>query len=240
MRDYNLEAQEQKDKKYNYDFDGIVRQYMMRDFAKFFRDGPALELGCYHGDSTVELVKCFSDLTVIEASDEAIGVARKRVPPSVVFISSTIESLVLSQRFDSVFLINTLEHLDETAVVLSKAREWLTDEGRLYVLVPNADAPSRQIAVYMGLIESNNAVTKAEWEHGHRRTYSFDTLEADMRRSDLKVVARGGLLFKALANFQFDRTLASGVITDQYIEGCYKLGAIYPSLCASIYVVCSK
>ena len=76
MRDFDKEAAPQPGRKYNYGFDGIVRRYMMREFEPHFGRGAALELGCYHGDSTVELSKHFADLTVIEASEEAIAIAR--------------------------------------------------------------------------------------------------------------------------------------------------------------------
>jgi 2-polyprenyl-3-methyl-5-hydroxy-6-metoxy-1,4-benzoquinol methylase len=182
----------------------------------------------------------FADLTVIEASTEAVNIARKRVSPNVKFVNSLIESFEVANKFSSIFMINTLEHMDDAQAVLTQVGKWLDETGKLYILVPNADAASRQIAVYMGLIDSNNAVTTPEWNHGHRRTYSFDTLERDVTQSGLRVVVRGGLIFKALANFQFDAALEAGIINQQYVEACYKLGGIYPTLCASIFVVAQR
>lgn len=51
---------------------------------------------------------------------------------------------------------------------------------------------------------------------------------------------RGGVIFKPLANFQFDKALADGLIGDAYLEGCYQLGMVYPDLCASVYLICEK
>ncbi len=107
-------------------------------------------------------------------------------------------------------------------------REWLTEGGRLFLVCPNANAASRQIAVRMGLITHNSAVTPAEQEHGHRITYSLDTLERDARGAGLNVVHRSGIFFKALANFQWDRLLATDIISPEYLEGCYQLGPLYP------------
>ena len=90
----------------------------------------------------------------------------------------------------------------------------------------------------MGLIPSADAVTDGEREHGHRRTYSLETLERDVRAAGFSVVDRGGVFFKALANYQFDRLLGGDVISEGYLDGCYELGKQYPDLCASIYVVC--
>jgi SAM-dependent methyltransferase len=237
MRNFDEEGGDFADKKYNYDFDAIVRSYMMRDFQPHFTAGPALEIGCYHGDSTVELAKHFTDLTVIEASADALEVARRRVPAHVEFRNAMIEDVDFEPKFASIFMINTLEHLEDSVRALTKVRSWLAAGGKLFVLVPNADAPSRQIAVHMGLVACNDAVTPAEWRHGHRRTYRFDTLERDLKESRLKTVARGGIIFKALANFQFDRALEAGIIDEAYVAACHRFGLIHPSLCASIFTI---
>jgi hypothetical protein len=108
------------------------------------------------------------------------------------------------------------------------------------LVCPNANAPSRQIAVKMGLITHNNAVTPAEKMHGHVITYTLDTLEREAKAAGLNVVHRSGIFFKALANFQWDKLLQTDIISNEYLEGCYELGQQYPDLCSSILLVCEK
>jgi len=108
------------------------------------------------------------------------------------------------------------------------------------LVVPNANAASRQIAVNMGLISHNAAVTEGEKEHGHRRTYSLDTLRRDATKSGLKIVREGGVFFKPFANFQFDQIIKEKIVSLDYLDGCYQLGQRYPDLCASVYLVCEK
>ena len=74
----------------------------------------------------------------------------------------------------------------------------------------------------------------------HRATYSLDTLERVVNEGGLRIVHRGGVFFKPLANYQFDKLMGGDVISDGYLEGCYRLGMHYPDLCASIYAVCEK
>ena len=71
-RDYNLEYQDNT-RKYAYNFDYILRDYMMQSFLPFLVKGKALELGCYKGEFTKTIAKHFSDVTVVEASDELIN-----------------------------------------------------------------------------------------------------------------------------------------------------------------------
>jgi len=48
--------------------------------------------------------------------------------------------------------------------------------GRFVLVGSSANAPSRQIAVKIGLTMSNSIVTLAEADHGHRCAYTLDTL----------------------------------------------------------------
>ena len=134
-----------------------------------------------------------------------------------------------------------MEHIDEPVKLLEKIKnEWLSDNGSLYIVCPNANAPSRQIAVKMGLITHNSAITPSEKEHGHRITYTLDTLERDAKSAKLNVIYRSGIFFKALANFQWDKILNTDIISKEYLDGCYDLGQQYPDLCSSIMLVCKK
>ncbi|GLC94527.1 type 12 methyltransferase [Cupriavidus sp. TA19] len=242
-RNYNNELDDSKNarhEKYVYGFDlDVLHPYMVRSFEPFLNKGSLLELGSYTGEFTSRLLPYFDDITCVEASDVAIEEARKRLGGSVKFVNSLFETAALPKRYDNIVMTHVLEHLDDPVCVLARINdEWLRENGRLFLVCPNAHAPSRQIAVKMGLISHNAAVTPAEAEHGHRRTYALDTLERDAAAAGLKVVHRSGIFFKALANFQWDRLLATDIISNEYLEGCYQLGQQYPDLCASIFLMC--
>jgi 2-polyprenyl-3-methyl-5-hydroxy-6-metoxy-1,4-benzoquinol methylase len=239
-RDYNAEAKDHPDHRYAYDFDYLMHEYMLRTFAPFLANGNALELGCFEGNYTRLLAQRFDVLEVVEASADCIAVASEKVNDSVKFHHSTFETFEPTRRYDNIFLIHTLEHLDHPVEVLSRIGSWLSESGRLFVAAPNAHAGSRQIAVNMGLIDHHAAVTAAEAAHGHRVTYSIDTLRADLRAAKLRPVTEGGVFFKGLANFQIDAALQAGIISRAYLDGCFELGRIYPDLCSSVYAICER
>jgi 2-polyprenyl-3-methyl-5-hydroxy-6-metoxy-1,4-benzoquinol methylase len=241
-RDYDKEMRDVPERKYAYGFDfEVMHPFMMRAFEPFFRNDNVLELGSFRGDFTRRLAERFADVTCVEASEEAAAAAAAALGKQATILRGTFETTALLRRFDNVVLTHVLEHLDDPVGVLKRINdEWLTDQGRLFLVCPNANAPSRQIAVKMGLIASNAAVTPAEREHGHRITYTLDTLERDARAAGLKVVHRSGIFFKALANFQWDRLLATDIISKEYLQGCYELGQVYPDLCSSIFLLCER
>ncbi len=241
-RNYNKELQDTADHKYAYNFDfDIMHPYMIKSFEPFFKGNDVLELGSFKGDFTKRLLPYFNDITCVEASDEAVSIAKENLSDKVTIYTSLFENTVLPKKYNNIILTHVLEHIDNPSLLLNKINnEWLTEDGCLFIVCPNANAPSRQIAVKMGLISHNTAITLSEAEHGHRITYTLDTLERDAIGGGLKVVYRSGIFFKALANFQWDRLLQTDIISKEYLDGCYALGQQYPDLCSSIMLVCKK
>jgi len=240
-RYYNKEYKD-NDRKYFYGFDiDVIHPYILRSFSLFFVNGNVLELGSFKGDFTTRILPYFNDITCVEASNEAIDIAKSHLGNKVKYYNSMFEDVELPNKYDNIILTHVLEHLDDPVAVLKRINdEWLSENGRLFLVCPNANAPSRQIAVKMGLISHNSSVTPAEKEHGHNITYTLDTLERDAKAAGLNVVSRSGIFFKALANFQWDQLLKTDIISQAYLDGCYELGQQYPDLCSSIFLLCEK
>ena len=163
-RNYDKEIQD-NDRKYAYHFDyDVMHPFMLRAFSPMFRRGSALELGCFRGNFTEKMATYFDDITCVEASGEALKAAKERIGEKAQFIHGLFEEVTLPRKYDNIFLTHVLEHLDDRVGLLKKINdEWLSDNGVLFLACPNANAPSRQIAVKMGLIEYNSAVTEPEF-----------------------------------------------------------------------------
>ena len=225
---------------YDYDdFDRDIRHYMIRAMEPFLVPGRALEMGCAYGEFTEILSQHYDDLTVIDAAEEFLDHTRNRLGDKATYILSLFETYQPKEeeKYDAIFIMHTLEHLIDPVDTMRRAKSWLTPKGRLYLVVPNANAASRQLAVKMGLLSNDSAITEKDHKHGHRIYYSFDTFERDAREAGLDIVHRGGIFFKPLANFQIDLALKHGVINRDYMEACFQLGYIYPDLCNSLLLI---
>lgn len=242
QRNYNRELKDTSDHKYAYNFDfDVMHSYMIKSFKHHFVSGNCLELGSFKGDFTKRLVPYFKDITCVEASSEAIEISKQKIDSNITYFNSLFETVDLPKKYDNIILTHVLEHIDDPVGLLTKIKnEWLSENGKLFLVCPNANAPSRQIAVKMELITHNSAITPSELEHGHRITYTLDTLERDTKAGGLKVKYRSGIFFKALANFQWDQLLNTDIISEEYLEGCFQLGQQYPDLCSSIMLICKK
>jgi 2-polyprenyl-3-methyl-5-hydroxy-6-metoxy-1,4-benzoquinol methylase len=219
-------------------FDRRMQGYLLRTFAEDMPKGRALELGCQEGEFTKRLAAFYDDLTVVESREEQIDIAKARSPDHVDFIQANLDDYRPDTLLDAVFLIHSLDQLEDPVSSLKRIRSWLSERGRLFVVVPNANSAARQISVEMGLIDCATSVSEGEYARGHRRTYNLSTLKGELSEANLFATKSGGIFFQPFVGRQLDRLIETGGVEENYLEGCYKLGKLFPELCASIYAIC--
>lgn len=242
MRNLDAEAQNQPESLYQHGVDLFVRERLIERFKPYVHSAPSrsLEIGSYEGDMTEMLVKEFGKTEVLEGSNELVKKLSKKFEDDVVVHEGYLESFEPKNLYDNIYLIHTLEHLDNPVEGLLRLKGWLKPAGRIFIAVPNAHALSRRIAVEMGVVEYLSVVTPTEAKFGHTFTFSLDSLKNVIKRADLRILAYGGVLLKTLANFQLDEALSSGIISSEYLIAADKLSIEFPDLSSSIYAVVSK
>ena len=179
----------------------------------------------------------FADVTVLEPAPEFLAHAKARIGSRAVFVAALAEDFRTERRFQTIIFSHVLEHVAEPVAVLAKLGALLTPTGRLYVTVPNAEAPSRRVAVKMGVLGHLEALSADDEAAGHRRVYRLDTLCRDVRSAGLGIHQTGGIFFKPLANFQFNALMHGPLVGEAFMEACYLLGREDAASCASIYVI---
>lgn len=228
-----------KSGEYTYKFDYLMHGWMFRTLQASFQDGRTLEVGCFEGVMSEKLFEIFGCLDVVEPEASNILKTEKRVPDAQ-FYNCKLEDFRTDKRYENIFLIHTLEHLEDDVACLEHLSSLLTTTGRLFVVVPNADAGSRRIAEAGKIIPPRKSVLESERLHGHFRTYDQRSLRETIIEASLSIVRDGGIFFKPLANFQFDAALEHGILSKDYLEGCFELGKQFPEFCSSIYAVCER
>ena len=239
MRDFNLEFADSAIRKYHYEFDTFTRRMLLQRLSPFFKGKSALEIGAYKGVMTRELDAIFEDLTVVEASSELAKDLSLEFP-NVNVQAFLIEEWETDRTFSNIFLVHTLEHIENRSAVLERIGQLLDLDGLAFIAVPNGNALSRQLAVAMGLVSSTTAVTDGEKSHGHQVTFNLETLKAQLREAGLTIVHSGGVVLKALSNNQIDNAVEARIFSESYLEACNELSLVYPDLYASIFCVVSK
>jgi 2-polyprenyl-3-methyl-5-hydroxy-6-metoxy-1,4-benzoquinol methylase len=118
--DYAQEAADESERRYAYDFDAVLRGYMMRTFRPFPPVGRAVEVGCDERDFAALLARFYTDLAVGDVLESPLARTQERVG-TIHAIQGTVESIdPPAATFDAAFLIHVLDHLDDPVTVLRR------------------------------------------------------------------------------------------------------------------------
>jgi 2-polyprenyl-3-methyl-5-hydroxy-6-metoxy-1,4-benzoquinol methylase len=93
-----------------------------------------------------------------------------------------------------------LEHLDDPVKSLLDMRDWLSENGRLVIVVPNRNSLHRQLAVLMGLQPKLETLSARDHLVGHQRVYSLNLLKKDIKKAGYKIDEELGFFLKPLPN----------------------------------------
>jgi len=183
--------------------------------------------------------------------------ARKRLPLAE-FHECLVEELQLTEKFDSVTILDLLEHVVDPIALLQKAASFLNNNGVLIIHVPNAYAINRRLAVLMGTLEHCEELSPFDLQiAGHRRSYSMKTLCLDIEKAGLHVEKTGGIFYKMLSTAQMDWFLKNGLWKEggfgwgrvggeqkdwkaEFCRASYELGKQQPEDCNIIYACVTK
>ena len=205
--------------------------YSMRVFSRYFRSGSCLELGPAEGLGTAALASHFDDLTCVEGADALAAALRER-HPNIRVECEIFENYVPRRTFDNIVLGHVLEHVEDPIEILSRVKSWLSANGRVFALVPNARSLHRQMGVVMGLLESEHSLNALDLHHGHRRVYDPESLQRDFQAAGFRIEVFGGSWIKPVANSHLEANWSP-----EMIEAAMVVGERYPDIAAEIYVV---
>lgn len=243
--------------KYHSEYNAYLAKYKVESCIENSRGSSLLDLACGDGMMTEMFKRHFSRVVGVDASASHIADARKRCP-DVEFHECLIEDFDIDEKFDSVFLLDVLEHAEDPITLLRKATSYLNKDGVIIVHVPNAKAVNRKIAVKMGTLLDCTELTPFDIEiAGHRRSYTLCTLERDIVGSGLRSYKTGGVFYKMLSTAQMDWFLKNGLWQSgefgwgrvgtenedwkgEFCRACYEYGKEVPEDCNIIYIVATK
>ncbi len=206
--------------------------YSYVSIKPFFHGKKCLEMGPADGEMTKFIFHDFDELVVVDAAEEYVKAAEK-LSKNISGYTSLFEEFEPKEKFDTIIMSHVLEHVGDPQLILKRAKKWLNKDGRIIMVVPNADSLHRRLGVKLGMLERENQLNDQDIEIGHRRVYIREELDQDIKSAGLSTIAKGGIFLKLLSNAQMltfkDESL---------IEGMFELGKDFPQYCSEIYAVC--
>jgi len=242
---------------YHSEYNHYLAQYKVKSCLEHARGTSLLDIACGDGLMTEAFASHFQRVVGVDASSKHLALARERVA-NAEFHESLIEELGINEKFDSVFMLDLLEHVVDPIAVLRKAASFLSKDGVLIVHVPNANAINRRLAVLMGTLESCEELSPFDLNiAGHRRSYTMETLLVDIEKAGLKVDSTGGVFYKMLSTPQMDWFLKNGLWEEgefgwgrvgaekrdwksEFCRASYELGKEQPEDCNIIFACATR
>ncbi|MDX8128381.1 class I SAM-dependent methyltransferase [Methylomonas sp. EFPC1] len=193
----------------------------------------ALEVGCGSGSSTEKLYKIFRDIEVIEPSKKNVALLKNRVS-NVKCHELLLEEFSTSRRFDFIFFLNVIEHVEDPVQSLKILADLIRHEGLIFISAPNCMSLNRRAGYKMGVLENYEKMAPKDYEVGHRRLYTVDMLKDHCDKAGLKVLSVKGMYLKPLSEKQMIE------LGDDAVRAFYSLGEDIPEYCASLLAVATK
>lgn len=240
------------------DYNSVLGYYQAKSCLDYARGDSLLDMPCGDGLLTSHLAPKFKRVVGVDASGKHLALAKKNLPDAELH-ESLIEDFVTEERFDTITMLNVLEHVVDPVEVLKKAASLLSENGVLLVHVPNALAINRRLAVLMGTLKSCEELSPFDINvAGHRRSYTLSTLCEDVKKAGLNVIETGGVFYKMLSTPQMDWFLKHGLWEDggfgwgrvgeedakdwraEFCRASYELGKQHPEDCNIVFACVTK
>ena len=216
-----------------YDFDNeiLLTWYPDRIIMNSRGAVSLLELGLGHGYSTDIFSKSFVRHVVLEGSPAVIRNFRNRYPECrAELIETYFEEFSTDERFDVIVMGFILEHVDEPEEIIRRYRNFLSQNGKIFLAVPNAEAMNRRVGQLAGLLKDTNELSANDLLLGHKRYYTVASLTEEIRRAGCRIERMEGIYLKPFTTAQ----IASLKLDRGIISALCRVGVAYPELSCGI------
>lgn len=218
------------DFKYSLDNKLMLNWYPER-VAKRMNSGSLLELGLGHGYTVNKFHDMVDSYRIIEGSQEVISLFKKRYAfANLDIVRCLFEDFDTNEKFDNIVMGFVLEHVHDPGFIVNKYKKFLSENGKLFVAVPNSEALNRRIGLEAGLLDNLEYLSEADRLLGHKRYFNMNKLEKLAKSSGMRIVSTEGIFLKPITTEQI-RTLG---FDDNILKAFLKVGINYPELCVAI------
>ncbi|MFC1568340.1 class I SAM-dependent methyltransferase [Candidatus Margulisiibacteriota bacterium] len=194
-------------------FDKVQGEFVVRHLIESKIRGKVLDIACGDGLLTTKIseIPTVKSICGLDAFEEAVAIAKQRqYKCPVSFTRSFFEDFPLNEKYDSITAINILEHVNDHVSFLKQVKAMLSENGRAFIYVPNADSLHVLLAVKMGVIPDKYYLNRWQKEFvGHTIHYDMDLMMSHATKAGLKIVDSGSIIFKPFSNSQLDYLLSA-------------------------------
>jgi len=166
--------------------------------------------------------------TILEGSKSLID--KFNILPShknkTALVHTYFEEFETDEKFDVIEMGFVLEHVDDPELIVKKFKNYLSENGRMYIAVPNARSLHRLIGYESGLLESVYKLSDYDQQLGHKRYFDLESISKIVTNAELKIENKVGLFLKPIPTNQMQQLGWS----ENIIEALLKIGDSNPDI----------
>ena len=209
----------------------VMDWYPQRIFKHTGKVSCLVELGLGHGYTVDYFSRMTDDHHIIEGAPSVIKHFKTKNPSFKGTVhQGFFETFKTEKKFDLIIMGFVLEHVENPQEVLSYYKKLLTENGKIYVVVPNAKSMNRRLGVEMGMIDNIYDLNETDHQLGHLRNFCRETLRKTVEASGFEVACEEGVYLKPLP-LGFMQTMDD---FQSNLIAMLKVGVDFPDLCVAL------
>jgi hypothetical protein len=239
------------------DLQNYQEEYSNQPFEKHqvaFRKRKILELIKKHNhqnllevgaglESIFLVLDTFRRLTVVEPAQMFFEKAQqdsvRSINKNIQLVNCMLEALP-PDKFDFILVSALLHEVIEPDCFLETVRNFCSATTVVHINVPNARSFHRLLAVKMGLIKSEFQLSNVNIKLQQPRVYDLAMLQQTVTEQGFKVLESGTYFLKPFPHLLMQQLLDSQLISEEMIEGFYRMEEYLPNLGSEIFVNIQK
>ncbi len=241
------------DYKKNFDelpFERILEKFRLRKSIEILSNihvdnvEKILEVGPGYSALSVELFPN-SKKVLLEPSEDLRrhNEARFVNSTNIEVLGNDLESFFNSPNIDSfdlVILSSVFHEFINPNLELSRIHSLLSENGQLFMVVPNNESIHRLLGVHMGLLKSSTSLTSTEQIMQQHANYSSSEIAKKLEEHNFKIEISTTSFVKPHTHLQMQQWVDEGSLTTEKLEHLYDLSEFFAPYNSEIFLLARK
>lgn len=148
------------------------------------------------------------------------------------------EQDLLDGQFDFILCSGLLHELEQPEKMLEGILKISNIDTTIHINVPNAKSIHRLVAKGMGLISDEHELSDRNLVYQQHNVFDLNSLAEIVESAGFEIIEQGSYFIKPFSHDQMYQTIDNEIISDDVLNGLYKVAGYLPEYGSEIFVNC--